>query len=52
MKRSWLSEQKIMAILRENETGTKKGDLVGRHGVSNLPIDLTELRQILGFQPA
>lgn len=33
MKRSRSSEEQIIGVLRENETGAKAGDLARRHGV-------------------
>lgn len=35
MKRSKFSEEQIVAILREQEAGTKTADLCRRHGISS-----------------
>jgi putative transposase len=34
MKRKRFSEEQIIAVLREHETGAKTGDLARKHGIS------------------
>lgn len=40
MKRSRFSEEQIIAILKEQETGVSVADLCRKHGVSDASIDL------------